>query len=186
MNDKKLKELFFNRDEEALRQTDILYGSYCRYIAMNILKNEQDCEEAVNDAYIRLWDTVPPNEPQSIKAYLARVVKNTALDMARKRHADKRGGGEYALALEELTECTSGSGSPEDDIEGTILKESIERFLKKQKADARIIFIKRYWYFCSISEIANELGKTGSSVKVTLMRLRQALKKQLEQEGFDI
>ena len=186
MQDNELLKMYFDRNEQAISETAEQYGRYCMYIADNILQNRQDSEECVNDAYVTLWNTIPPQKPQSLKAYLARLVKNCSLDMLRKRNADKRGKGEYALALDELAECLRSPDSPEDEAESTLLKETIVRFLDTRKRDERVMFVKRYWYFYSISEIALQMKKSESNVKTTLMRLRNALKEKLEKEGFDI
>ena len=186
MTEKEIKKLLKERSQQAIRETEKTFGRYLHGIGMNILANEEDVQEVLNDVYTAIWNNIPPNDPESLKAYLARLVKNCSLDMLRKRNADKRGKGEYALALDELAECLRSPDSPEDEAESTLLKETIVRFLDTRKRDERVMFVKRYWYFYSISEIALQMKKSESNVKTTLMRLRNALKEKLEKEGFDI
>ena len=183
MDDKRITELFFERDENAIKQTQQKYGSLCRHIAVNILANEQDSEEAVSDAYISLWNSIPPERPESLKAYLARIVKNISLDRLRKKSADKRGKGQLDAALDELAELIPDNETPESELDKKLLAQSIAGFVEGLERDKRIIFIQRYWYLCSIKDIAKGLKMSEGSVKTALYRMRNQLKEQLEREG---
>ena len=183
MQDEEIIELYFRREEQAITQTDIKYGRYCRTIAWNILFSREDSEECVNDAYLDTWQSVPPTRPVSLKAYVGRITRNHAINRYEKNTAGKRGGGETPLCLEELAECVSGDGGPEQVMDYRHLTACLNQFLKGLKREQRNVFLRRYWYGSSIKEIAGSFGMTESSVKVTLMRLRNRLREELAGEG---
>ena len=185
MNDEKLIELFFSRSEQALTETAAEYGRYALYIADNILEVREDSEEVVNDAYASLWDTIPPQRPRSLKAYLAKTVRNLALDRHRRNGAAKRGGGAVAQALDELKEAASPD-SPENELDAKQLSGLINGFVETLAKKQRIVFVKRYWFLCSSEQIARECSMTVSDVNTTLFRTRQKLKSYLEQEGYGL
>lgn len=184
MDDREIVALYLARSERAIEETRCKYGSYCRTIARNILRSEEDSEECVSDTWLRLWNSIPPAEPQRLGAYLGRICRNAALNMLKRQAAKKRSGGEFSLAAEEL----AGSlGAMEDEIlERMQLTELMNRFLASLKPAARRIFMLRYWYFSSVSEIAAELSMGESRVKMSLSRSRQALRQMLEREGIEI
>ena len=184
MEDKEIIKLFFNRDESALSHTDKCYGRYARFIAGNILPSPEDSEEAVNDAYVSLWQSIPPKKPESLKAYLARAVKNISLDKLRRQNASKRCPWQMTCALEELSECLADNNTPESELDKRLLGEAVERFVTGLDKKSRVIFLRRYWYLCSIEEIASSEKMTKGSVKTALYRLRLKLKEQLEREGL--
>lgn len=185
MDDEQILQLFFARSEQAIIETKKAYGSYCRSIAENILKNPQDCEECLNDVLYTLWEQIPPKRPRSLRAFLAALTRNDALSKYRYIHADKRGGGTPALALSELEECIGGK-SAEDALEQTRLADALNRFLGGLPRGARIIFVKRYWYLAPICSIAAEVGATEGGVKMSLHRTRKQLKRYLIKEGFEL
>ncbi len=182
MDDNKIIKLFFERSEDAIISFAEKYGAYCHTVAYGILRDEGDTEECVNDAYLKLWNAIPPNEPENLKAFGARAVRNTALDMLDKRTAQKRSGAE--LALDELAEILPSS---EPDI-GTqlALSDAVGRFVGTLHTDARRMFLCRYWYFMSVEEIAQKWKVSESKVKMSLLRSRQKMKKYLEREGFTL
>ena len=182
MDDKIIIDLFFTRSEDAITAVSERYGAYCHAVANGILRNEGDSEECVNDAYLKLWNAIPPQIPQELKAFLAKTVRNTALDMLDKRSAQKRGGTE--IALDELAEVLP---SEEPDMQTQIaLSDAIGRFVSTLHTDARRIFLCRYWYFMSVGEIAQRWKVSESKVKMSLLRSRQKMKKYLEREGFTL
>lgn len=185
MTDEKLVELYFSRSEQALSGTADEYGKYALYIADNILDVREDSEEVVNDAYASLWDTIPPQKPRSLKAYLAKTVRNLALDRLRRNNAHKRGGGVVAQALDELKEAASPD-SPESELDAKQLAGLINGFAETLEKKQRIVFVKRYWYLCSSEQIAQECSMTVSDVNTTLYRTRKKLKSYLEQEGYGL
>ncbi|MBP1538203.1 MAG: sigma-70 family RNA polymerase sigma factor [Ruminococcus sp.] len=184
MQDNELLKMYFDRNEQAISETAEQYGRYCMYIADNILQNRQDSEECVNDAYVTLWNTIPPQKPQSLKAYLAKVLRNAALSMVRKHNAKKRGSGAVDEIIDELREAETDT--PESITDAKMMSELINGFVKGLEKQQRIIFVKRYWYLCPSKQIAKECDLSVGNVNMTLHRLRQQLKNYLEQEGFKI
>ena len=182
MEDEAIVALYWQRSEEAIVETDRKYGSYCRTIAFNILEDRWDTEECVNDTYWKLWDIIPPTQPSLLSALLAKITRNLALDRRKFNRAEKRGGGQVALALEELAECV-GSGSVEERMENRLLAELLNRFLDSLSQKNRQLFMLRYWYFCTVQQLADSLGLSESGVKMSLLRSRRELKALLEKEG---
>lgn len=183
MEDEKIIELYWKRDEEALTQTNLKYGSYCYYIAYNILKDEEDCKECVNDTWFKAWITIPPKRPSLFRAFLGKITRNLSLDRYRKSHSYKRGGGNLALVYEELEECIGKNGADER-IDAIIITDAITSFLAQLSHDSRVIFVRRYWYADSIEQIAKRYAVSESKVKSALMRSRKKLKDYLEKEGI--
>ncbi len=185
MDDKQLVELFFRRDENALSAARDKYGAYCRYIASNILPDESDCEECVQDTLTAAWNSIPPQSPKSLKAYLARITRNNALNRIKRQAAQRRGGDARQLALDELRECALPE-TPETQLEAKLLKELIDCFLQTMSKKQRTVFIKRYWYLCSPEKIASECAMSVSAVNTMLSRTRKQLKKYLTEKGFNV
>ena len=184
MEDEKIVELFEARDEEALAVCKSKYDRFCCHIAHRILGCREDAEEIVNDAYLKAWNTIPPQKPPSVKAYLGMLTRQGALNRVEQRHAEKRGGGQVEVALSELEECLAGDGI--DLVDQMVLRDALSRFLRTLPPGTRTVMIRRYWYFCSIEEIARLCGMTENHVKVTLHRTRAKLKKFLEKEGISV
>ena len=184
MEDEKIIELFFKRSQEALNEAREKYDTYCRVISTNILSDKQDSEECLNDAYLKLWNSVPPEKPKSLKAYLGRIVRNLSLDRLEKNRAQKRGGGRAEAVFEELSGLI---GTSNIQISETLaIREAVNDFLRGLDKESRVIFVQRYWYFCSIKEIASQMEITESKVKMRLSRTKEKLRKHLQKEGFDI
>lgn len=155
MEDKRIIELFFERSEAAIAESEKKYGKYLRYIAFSVLGNESDCEEIENDTYLRAWNSIPPEKPCSLKGYLASICRNLACNRYNAKSAKKRG--ESELALDELGECLPDPTSP-DLAERFALREAIEGFLRSLEKRDRIIFLQRYFYNCPIRDIAVRHG----------------------------
>ncbi len=183
MDEQNLIALYFARNEQASAETYRIFGGYCYTIANNILGCEQDAEECVNDVLIRLWEKIPPTRPTNFYAYVAAVTRSIARNRYSASRAKKRGGGEVALALDELLDC-SDADSVETQLDSKALSEALNDFLGTLKPDHRKIFVQRYWYFCPIENIAENLNVSKSKVSVTLMRTRTKLRHYLEKEGF--
>lgn len=186
MNDSDIVRLFWERNETALAAAEKKFGERCRFVAANILGSRTDAEDCVNDAYLKLWELIPPNRPKVLGSFLCRLVRNTAVDMLRTRLTDKRGKGKAALVFEELEEIIPDNSSVEAAYENKALLASIESFLNQEPARERRIFILRYWYGCKVSEIAKRYGARRNTVSVILSRTRQRLKEHLEKEGYDL
>ena len=180
MEDNKIVELFWKRDEGAISAVKEKYGRLFLKIAENILGSASDAEECVSDGLFRLWNEIPPNRPEKLGAFGAKVVRNLSLDTLRRENALRRGGGMTAECLEELDGCLPLADG--DIAETVALKDSLNSFLAGLSPEARKIFLKRYWYMSSISEIASEMGLGESKVKMSLLRSRNALKTHLERE----
>ena len=184
MNDKSIVDLYFNRDEEAITQTEKKYGRYCYSIAYNILTNKEDAEESVSDTYMTAWKAIPPRRPSVLATFLGKITRNLAIDRWRERVATKRGGGEVTLALEELEDCVAGLQNVEMEYEQKELIQAYVKFLDALPVTERRVFLCRYWYVDSVDTIAAKFGFSQSKVKTMLYRTRAKLRKQLAEEGF--
>lgn len=184
MKDKELVEMFLQRDENAIAQAKSEYQTYCVSIAQNILQSREDSEECVSDALLAAWNSIPPNKPDNIKAYLGKITRNLSFSRLRKQKAKRRGGGEITLALEELSQCLPGKSDVAKVVEDAQLGESINRFLLGCSARERSIFIRRYWYVDSVKSIAKRFSTSPNAVKMSLFRTRNKLKAFLEKEGI--
>ena len=183
MKDSDIVELYFKREEAAIAETESKYGIYCKAIAKNILGSEEDSEECVSDTWLKAWNSIPPAQPCRLSLFLGRITRNLAIDKYRIRTAEKRKNNETALCLEELEECVGSGDSIADTV---VLKESLNRFLSRQKSREREIFMLRYMYMFSVSEISVRMGIKEGAVKMSLSRLRLKLRDFLIKEGFDI
>lgn len=184
MEEKQIIEWFRSRDERAVRETVRLYGAKLQGTAFGILRNQEDAEECVNETLWKAWEAVPGDVPGNLKAYLLKICRNTAINMLRYQKAEKRN----AVLLElttEMEQCIPGK-LQEPEVEVGELVESLDRFLEHLPEKKRKIFLRRYWYGDSVSEIAKRYGISEENVKITLFRIRKKLKKHLEKEGFSI
>lgn len=181
MQDSGIIELFFAREEQALKESEKKYGRLLRQIANNILDNREDADEAVNIAYERIWNSIPPNRPQSFCGYICAVVRNTALnelDKLKRRSTDELDS--------ELCEIIADSKTVESEFFSRMISEHINEFLSKTNAQARKIFVSRYYYNMSVRDIAHCAGMTESAVKTRLSRTRSQLRKFLLERGVDV
>ena len=185
MRDQEITELFWERKEQAVTESNIRYGAYCRRISYNILANKEDVEECMNDTWFRAWNSMPTERPGILQAFLGAITRNLSLDRYRKNHSKKRGEGEISYIYEEMQDCISGENM-ELHVENMELAEMINRFLAGMKTENRRIFVRRYWYFDSIAEIAKRFSISESKVKSSLMRSRESLRKCLAQEGIEV
>lgn len=186
MTDSQIVQLYWDRDERAIPETAEMYGDYCFTIAHNILQSIQDSEECVNDTWLHTWNAIPPQRPRSLCAFVGKIARNLALRLFRRSHAQKRGGGGLDLVYEELSECVSGREQVEQALDARELTAALNDFLAALPARKRIVFVRRYWYADSVSQIAARMDMTESSVSVTLHRLRAALREYLTERGFAV
>ena len=186
MNDHEIIALFFERQENAISATAEKYGNYCHAIAYNILFNHLDAEECVNDTYLGAWNSIPPQKPNHLAAYLGRITRNLALNRYKRNSVAKRGSGQVEIALSELENCIPDRTDVEQAAEEGLIVSVINRFLYAHSPKKRNIFIRRYWYLCSIQDIAVSYEMSESNVKVLLFRMRNELKKQLEKESVHL
>ena len=184
MEDKRIVELYFARDEQALSETKKKYSHYLYRVAQNILQNPQDAEECVGDTYLRAWNAIPPHRPTRLSVFLGKITRRLALDRYAALTADKRGGGTTADILEEWRDALpDDGGDPADDL---AVREALERFLHRLPAEQRRVFVLRYWYGDPIKEIAAARNSTESRIKMMLSRIRGQLKDYLKKEGITI
>lgn len=186
MEDTMIIDLYFARDEQAVTETDKKYGGYCFALANSILNDRQDSEETVSDTYWKVWNTIPPKRPAIFRMFLAKITRNTAFSRWRKRDADKRGGGEMELVLEELSECLAAPGNVEDDLNAKELAKSIRGFLNTLPPREQDIFLRRYFFVEESGEIARRYGMKPAAVLRTLSRTRSRLKQYLIKEGYTV
>lgn len=185
MEDKEIVQLYLDRSERAIDETQKKYGKYCSCIAANILASKEDAEECVNDTYVRTWNAIPPHVPQRLQTFLGKITRNLALDRYAKNRAQMRSAA-TELTLNEIADCIPDPKAPESPTEDILLKDALNTFLAKLPKHTRILFLRRYWYLCSVKEIANSMNLTESNVKVTLYRTRLQLKEFLEKEGIEL
>lgn len=188
MDDSKIVELYWARDEAAIAETDKKYGAYCHRIAMNILSNAQDAEECVNSTYHNAWNAIPPHRPAMLSTFLGKITRNLSLQYIRKKNAARRGGGESVVPFEELSECIPASEeySVCSEMDAERLGELINSYLQTVSKDARMLFIGKYFYFDKIDDIAKRLGMKESRAKTLLYRTRNGLREYLKNEGVDV
>ena len=154
MDDVQIVHLYWDRNEQAIHATSDKYGNYCTSIAMNILGNKQDAEECVNDTYLSTWNSVPPHRPNNLRAFLGKITRNLSFNRYKYNRTGKRGGGELSMVLQELSDLVSGKDDVEQAFDQKELTKAIDTFLDRLSPKKRSIFISRYWYTDSISEIA--------------------------------
>lgn len=183
MKDQEIVQLFWERSPQAITALEETYGLQLRRLAGNILPNPQDAEECVNDAFLGLWDSIPPAKPTPLLPYALRVVRNRCLKRYHWNIAQKRNS-QFDLAFSELEGCLTSSSSPEEAQDLQELKEALEDFLKRLSKKDRTLFLGRYWYACSHKELAIQLGITENNVAVRLSRLRGKLLGHLKRKGF--
>ena len=184
MEDSAIVALYWERNESAIQETSDKYERYLTRIAWNILADREDTEESVNDTYLHAWNAMPPHRPAVLSTFLGKITRHLSIDIYRRRHSAKRGGSEYALSLEELSDCVQGAGGPEEIYGAEELADHINRFLRSPTPDARKLFIRRYYFFDPVADAASSLGMTEGKAKTVLFRTRKKLKEYLEKEGY--
>lgn len=184
MEDASIIELFWERNQQAIEETDKKYGKLCFSVANNLLNNFHDSQECVSDTYLAVWNKIPPTRPNHYPAFLCRISKNLALKKIEYHRANKRDSN-LTLSLDELGDCVSGVNI-DAQLSYKQLSVAISTFLYSQKERDRVIFIRRYWFCDDISYIAKRMGLTENNVTLILFRMRQNLRKYLTKEGFDI
>ena len=183
MEDGRIIELYFERSEDAIRETDKKYGGYCRKIAYNILYSAEDSEECVSDTYFKAWESIPPQRPNILSAFLGRITRNLALNRYAFLKAEKRKP-KGEISLEEL-EGVLESKAP-DPLEEMILRDAINGFVASLSKESRMIFVRRYWYLDSIKEIARDYKIPEGTVKSILSRTKSKFVRYLKKEGIEL
>lgn len=183
MNDDHIVELYFARSEEAIAQTSAVYGAYLMSISKRIVGDSKDAEECVNDTYYEAWNTIPPHRPALLSTFLGKLTRRISINRYKKNHAQKRGGSELPLVLDELGDCVTGEDM-DSILDQKDLAALIDRFLSVLSRTERLVFVRRYWYTEPVAAIAAVLGWSESRVTSMLFRTRKKLRAMLEKEGF--
>ena len=186
MEDSGIIEMIWNRNEGGLRAADEKHGSFCRAMARHLLGSSEDAEECWSDTLLRLWNSVPPERPNNLRAYLAKLTRSVSIDRLRATTAEKRGGGETPLLLDELAECVSGAEDVESETLFEEMGKAISAFLANQPTRRRQMFVLRYFHGEPVSALAKRYGMKANSVSVSLRCTRAALRRYLEKEGFSV
>ena len=186
MEDHQILDLYRARNPDANLHTDRKYGMYCRQISLRILRSKEDAEECVNDTWLKTWNSIPPQCPHHLKAWLGKVTRNLSLDRWEQTRTLKRGGGRTTVLLSELSDCIPSGHSVEQAMNDKALSAAISKWLRSQTPKNRVAFVRRYWYGESIREIAQACGAGESKVKSSLMRTRNGLRDVLEKEGVSL
>ena len=186
MTDEGIVNLYWDRNEAAITETDLKYGRYCFSISYNILSNKEDSDECVNDTYNAAWNSMPPQRPVILSAFLGKIVRNISLNRYKEITAQKRGGNQMELILDELGEIASDMPGPDDRVIQTQLVKAINEFLAGLPAEKRIMFVRRYWYADDIGAIAKRMGMSANNVSVEIRRVRLKLRGYLIERGFGV
>ncbi len=184
VEDREIVALYWQRDERAVEETERQYGSYCRSISYGILRNRQDSEECVNDTWLRAWHAMPPQRPRILSAFLGKITRNLSLQAYERRQAQKRGGGQVLLALEELESCLEDG--PELQLEAAELGRLLDQFVRSLPLKDGCVFIRRYWFLDPLEDIAAQYRMALGSVKSSLYRSRGKLRVFLEEKGVQL
>ena len=183
MTDREIIKLLFERKQGALTELQTKYGRYCKSVALNVLNDPLDAEECLNDALYAVWNRIPPDKPKDLGAYVSIIIRNIAVSRLRKIKAEKRGE-DLDVIIEELDECFTDSRSAEDEYVSEELKEALNRFYKTLSSKERDVFMSRYFYAYSLSDIKSAFGVTEDYARIMLMRTRKKLKDFLQEEDL--
>lgn len=182
MDDASIIELYWQRAECAIAETDAAYGHFCYRIAHNILFDPEDSEESVNDTWLAAWNAMPPHRPSCLKMFLGKLTRRISVSRLRQNTAAKRGGGETELALNELSECIPAPGGVEGELEAKELEAAVNQFVRTLPETERSLFIGRYWLVMPVNELADRLGMNRSTARSTISRTRKRLQEYLCKE----
>lgn len=186
MKDSEIVRLYWERNEEAINQSENKYGAYLSKVAYNILSDFEDSKECVNDTYLAAWNSIPPHRPDILSTYLGKITRQISIDLFRKKNSYKRMASQYALSLDELGDTFQDGSSPDQILDGKLLDEAINRFVRALPEEDQRAFVGRYYFMDSLTEIARYCDMKESRLKGRLYRIRQQLKTYLAKEGFDV
>lgn len=184
MEDEQIVELYWQRSDQAIAESDRKYGAYCHTIARNICGSTEDAEECVSDTWLSAWNQIPPKRPGILSAFFGAITRNCAINRVRAARREKRGGGQTDLVLSELGECVAAPDNVEQEIEKKELEKAVRTFVSRLRPGEKNIFLARYYFLSPVAEIARRLGYSESKVKTTLYRLRNRLADYLKEEGL--
>lgn len=184
MEDNQIVELYWKKNTDAISETANKYGTYCFTVADNILHNFEDSEECVNDTWLHVWNAIPPQKPNVLRMFLAKITRNLSFNRFNAKNAEKRGGGEITLVLDELAECLANEADVEVAYEEKELEQCIRYFVRALPEREGNVFVRRYFFTETVAEIAKRYGLTENNVMVILSRTRKKLKAELKKEGY--
>ena len=184
MEDHQIVELYWQKNADAISETSNKYGGYCFAIADHILNNTEDSEECVNDTWLHAWNAIPPQKPNVLRMFLAKITRNLSVNRFKARSAEKRGGGEILLVLDELADCLAGETDVEREYEGRELEQCIRRFVRGLPERDGNVFVRRYFFTEPVAAVAERYGLTENNVMVILSRTRKKLRLKLAKEGY--
>ena len=185
MTDEAIIGLYFDRDQQAIAESDTKYGAFCRYLALNILQNREDAEECVNDTWLAAWNRIPPSRPERLKAFFGRITRDLSIDRWRHNRAQKRCNG-TDLLLSELEDCVPSTHNVEAALELRELTEAIDHWLGALKPEERVAFVRRYWYGEPVKDLADHFAVFPNQMAQRLRRLRLRLRQALEAKGVTL
>ena len=180
MTDQEIIALYFDRNEQAISETDRKYGRTCMQVSMSILQSRPDAEECVNDTYLKTWNSIPPTLPQSLCAFICRIVRNLSITRLRSLTSAKRNR-DLTVSFDELEACI-----PLPDEQSPALAEILEAFLHEQSETDRVLFMGRYWFACSVDDLARRMGMTKNAVQLRIFRTRERLRAYLTERGYHV
>ena len=186
MEDENIIRLYWDRDETAIEETSRKYGRYCFSIANNILCSREDSEECVNDTYVKVWDSIPPKRPSIFSAFIGKITRNISLNRYKLNNAEKRGGNEMPLVLDEVREIVSGHPDPEEQAIRDELIAAVNDYLATLSVEKRVMFVRRYWYADDVKSIAERMGTSENNISVSVRRIRNSLRGYLIERGFEL
>ncbi len=186
MDDSKIIDLYWARAQQAIVESENKYGAYCHTVARNILDRAEDAEECVNDTWLRAWNVMPPQRPAVLQAFFGKLTRNLSLDRWRRDRAQKRGGSQVELALEELEDCLAARDRVDEVLDAQTTADLISDFVRRLPGQDRMLFVGRYWYLEDIQTLARRMSMGQSQVKSRLHRIRRRLKTELEKEGVAV
>ena len=184
MEDLEIIDLYWQRSDRAIEESDKKYGGYCHRIAYNICESREDAEECVNDTWFGAWNQMPDKRPSVLSVFLGSMTRNFAINRMKARNRKKRGGGQFPLALDELAECVPAPGDVERDFEAKELERALNAFVSGLPETERKVFVARYWFMAPVNEIAEKLGFSASKTKSMLHRIRGRLREYLREEDL--
>ena len=186
ISDEKIIELYFKRDERAITETDAKYRKFLFSIAYNILHDTCDCEECLNDTYKDTWNSIPPARPSLLQAFLAAIMRRTAIDLYKTKTRQKRISSEFTVSLSEIEDFVSNKDDTFSSVDENELGRVISDFLRSLSQRRMYIFMSRYYIFRPINEISKLLGCSESTVNKEIATIKQQLKEKLEKEGYTV
>lgn len=184
MEDSAIVDLYWQRSDDAIQESQRKYGNYCHAIAYKLVGDHRDAEECVNDTWLQAWNLMPDKRPKLLSSFLGGICRGLAISLYRTKTSKKRGGGEIPLVLEELADCIPSKSDPQREYQDREFAAAISRFVSRLPETERRVFVARYWYLASVEDISRRAGFSVSKTKSMLLRIRDRLREYLREEGL--